>query len=124
MSKISLYYAKLNELKSLQEEVDQLASSEELKSELEFKDKLVSLMEEHEQSAKNVARMLEELDPSLKTNSKGSNQANSGPKRPLVTYKNPHTGEIVKTRGGNQKTLKQWRKEHGADVVNGWRVAG
>lgn len=124
MSKLSLYYSKLSELKNLQNEVDQLAESDELKSELEFKEKLESLMDEYDQSAKSVARILSELDPSLKLNGKTAAQATSGPKRPLVTYQNPHTKEIVKTRGGNQKTLKQWRNEYGADVVNGWKIDG
>ena len=42
--------------------------------------------------------------------------------RKLKTYKNPHTGEILKVRGGNQNTLKAWKKEHGGETVEGWLI--
>ncbi|MFC3294211.1 hypothetical protein [Modicisalibacter luteus] len=28
-------------------------------------------------------------------------------------YQNPNTNEVIQTRGGNHKTLKQWEKEFG-----------
>ena len=43
-------------------------------------------------------------------------------KRKLKIYKNPNTGEVVETRGGNQKTLKAWKEEHGNDTVESWLV--
>jgi hypothetical protein len=39
-------------------------------------------------------------------------------------YKNPHTGEVVETKGGNQKTLKEWKAEHGSDTVESWLTKG
>lgn len=35
-------------------------------------------------------------------------------------YKNPHNGEIIETKGGNHKLLKEWKAEYGSDVVEGW----
>ena len=40
--------------------------------------------------------------------------------RALKVYINPANGERVETKGGNHKTLKAWRQEFGADVVEGW----
>jgi hypothetical protein len=40
--------------------------------------------------------------------------------REVKIYQNPHTGEIVETKGGNQKTLKEWKAKHGADAVESW----
>jgi hypothetical protein len=40
--------------------------------------------------------------------------------RELKIYKNPHTGEVVETKGGNHKTLKEWKTKHGSDVVESW----
>lgn len=37
-------------------------------------------------------------------------------------YKNPHTGETIETRSANHKILKQWKAEHGGDVVEGWCI--
>src|SRR5690554_6263374 len=47
----------------------------------------------------------------------------TGAKRPLKTYKNPHTGEVVKTRGGNHKTLNEWRDKYGKEAVKSWQEA-
>lgn len=41
--------------------------------------------------------------------------------RELKTYKNPHSGETIQTKGGNHTTLKAWKAEHGAETVEGWR---
>lgn len=40
--------------------------------------------------------------------------------RQLKVYKNPHTGEVVETKGGNHKTLKGWKTKHGAARVESW----
>jgi len=40
--------------------------------------------------------------------------------RTVKVYKNPHNGEIVETKGGNHKTLKAWKAEHGSDEVESW----
>jgi hypothetical protein len=38
----------------------------------------------------------------------------------LKVYKNPHTGEVVETKGGNHKILKEWKIEHGSDIDERW----
>ena len=45
-----------------------------------------------------------------------------GSRRPrtLKVYIYPHTGEVVETKGGNHKTLKEWKTEHGAATVESW----
>jgi hypothetical protein len=35
-------------------------------------------------------------------------------------YKNPHTGEVVETKGGNHNQLKEWKAEHGSETVESW----
>lgn len=40
--------------------------------------------------------------------------------RQVKRYRNPHTGDVIETRGANHKLLKQWKAEHGAIVVEGW----
>ncbi|MBR7552292.1 DNA binding protein, partial [Mycobacterium tuberculosis] len=35
-------------------------------------------------------------------------------------YKNPHNGEIIETKGGNHKLLKEWKAEYGSDTVETW----
>jgi hypothetical protein len=41
--------------------------------------------------------------------------------KPLRRYRNPHTGEVVQTRGSNHTRLKAWKRQYGADVLPNWR---
>jgi hypothetical protein len=54
------------------------------------------------------------------TTASGSDQPKTRRAREVKIYQNPHTGEIVETKGGNQKTLKEWKSKHGADAVESW----
>ena len=89
-----------------------------LKSDLEFENKVKGLMDEYKKSPKDVLQILGAIDPSVAgAKAEGGTRA----KRPLKTYKNPHTGEVVKTRGGNHKTLNEWRQKYGKEAVQGWQ---
>lgn len=118
MSILSEYMQKEQQLKQLQAELDRLENDDRLKSELQFKEQLEALMREFGKSAAQVIAM---LDP------QGSSNADAKPatgrrRRKLKIYKNPNTDEVVETRGGNHKTLKAWKDEHGAETVESWVV--
>lgn len=114
MSILNTYMQKEQQLKQLQEELDKLKNDERLKTELDFKNHLEDLMREFDKSAADVIKL---LDPTS-TADKSTGRA----KRKLKIYKNPNTGEVVETRGGNQKTLKAWKDEYGAETVESWLV--
>nr|WP_298415671.1 histone-like nucleoid-structuring protein, MvaT/MvaU family [uncultured Halomonas sp.] len=121
MSLLSEYMKKEQLLKQIQEEMEQMESDQRLTSELEFKERLEALMQEFSKSAADVIDLLQPQErPSSTTKSvaTGGNRR----KRKLKIYKNPNTGEVVETRGGNQKTLKSWKDEYGADTVESWLV--
>ncbi|MEQ6889504.1 histone-like nucleoid-structuring protein, MvaT/MvaU family [Halomonas sp. CS7] len=120
-SMLSNYMQMEQQLKQLQSELDKLQNDDRLKSELEFKEKLEALMREFDKSAADV---IELLNPKPAAQSGAAAPASGGTrrKRKLKIYKNPHTGEVVETRGGNQKTLKAWKDEHGSDAVESWLV--
>ena len=119
MSILNTYIQKEQQLKQLQEELDKLKNDDRLKAELEFKDKLEALMREFDKSAADVIKLLNPQPAAAKT----SGTTSTGrAKRKLKIYKNPNTGEVVETRGGNQKTLKAWKDEYGAETVEGWLV--
>ena len=40
--------------------------------------------------------------------------------RDLKTYKNPHNGEVVQTKGGNPAVLKAWKAQYGGNEVESW----
>jgi hypothetical protein len=49
-------------------------------------------------------------------------ESKTGTRKPRVlkVYKNPHTGEVVETKGGNHKTLKEWKADQGSATVESW----
>ncbi|MEX0606006.1 MAG: histone-like nucleoid-structuring protein, MvaT/MvaU family [Marinobacter sp.] len=120
MAKINDYYQKKQLMEKLTEELHQLEQDNSLKRELEFEEKIRKLMKEYDKSPKDVLQVLGAIDPSI-SGAKADSTAGTRPKRPLKTYKNPNTGEIVKTRGGNHKTLNEWREKHGKDKVQSWQ---
>jgi hypothetical protein len=120
MAKINDYYQKKQLIEKLAAELEQLEKDQALKGELAFENKVRALMKEYDKSPKDVLQILSAIDPSV-VGEKNPSTADSRPKRPIKTYKNPHTGEVVKTRGGNHKTLNEWRQKHGKEAVQSWQ---
>ncbi|WP_282039916.1 histone-like nucleoid-structuring protein, MvaT/MvaU family [Halomonas alimentaria] len=120
MSILNTYMQKEQQLKQLQEELDKLKNDDRLKTELDFKNHLEDLMREFDKSATDVIKLLNPASIAVKSSS--STKSSGRAKRKLKVYKNPNTGEVVETRGGNQKTLKQWKDEYGAETVESWLV--
>jgi len=105
--------------KALQEQMAQLEALKKdagLKREIEFERKLVELMSSY---GKNLRDIISILDP--KAVAKG---AVSAPKtrraRVVKVYENPHTGELIETKGGNHRGLKAWKEQYGAKTVDSW----
>ncbi|MCY4125140.1 MAG: DNA binding protein, partial [Pseudomonas sp.] len=93
------------------------APTGQMKAELEFDTKLRALMSEYNKSLRDVINL---LDPQAQNRS-SKTQPNSGRReRQLKRYLNPNTNEVVETKGGNHKILKEWKTQFGADVVESW----
>lgn len=41
--------------------------------------------------------------------------------RALMRYRNPFTGEVIETKGTNNKKLREWKSSHGSQTVESWR---
>lgn len=119
MAKINDYYQKKQLMEQLAQELEKLEQDQTLKSELDFENEVRDLMKKFDKSPKDVLRILQAIDP-LVAGAKAEGAAGTRAKRPMKTYKNPHTGEVVKTRGGNHKTLNEWRQKYGKEAVQGW----
>lgn len=120
MAKINDYYQKKQLMEKLGEELAQLEQDQALKGELEFENKVRDLMKEYKKTPKDVLQILSAIDPTI-AGGKATATGGTRAKRPMKTYKNPHTGEVVQTRGGNHKTLNEWRKKHGKEAVQSWQ---
>jgi len=120
MAKINDYYQKKQLMEKLAAELEQLEKDQALKGELEFENKVRDLMDEYNKSPKDFLQILLAIDPSI-AGVKADVSTGTRAKRPMKTYKNPHTGEVVKTRGGNHKTLNEWREKYGKEAVQSWQ---
>lgn len=115
MSIIAEFKALEAQIAEQQKRLEALKGDEKLKKEIEFENKLRVLLAEYGYSLRNIIAL---LDPAA---SKGAAPVKGQRReRTLKRYKNPKTGEVVETKGGNHKTLKAWKQEFGADVVEGW----
>lgn len=106
--------------KALQEQLAQLETLKNdvgLKKEIEFEQKLLELMQEYGKNLRDITAIL---------NPTGTSQAAApaAPKkrraRVVKVYQNPHTGELIETKGGNHRGLKAWKEQYGFDTVESW----
>src|SRR5690554_4266926 len=118
MSLIQQYMQLEAQSKSIEERLEQLRGNDLFRREIEFKERLEALLKEFDKSARDA---IEILDPTSALSAKQP-ASRVRRKRKLKVYKNPNTGEVVETRGGNQKTLKAWKDEFGSDTVESWLV--
>lgn len=119
MSLINEYRATEEAIKELQERLKSLSQDNKLKEELEFEKKLRALMGEYQKSLRDIIAL---LDPESRLNKARplARPAASKRTRKVKQYKNPHTGEIIETKGGNHKVLKEWKAQWGAETVESW----
>ncbi|HLD66858.1 MAG TPA: histone-like nucleoid-structuring protein MvaT [Pseudomonas sp.] len=119
MSLINEYRATEEAIKELQERLQNLSQDDKLKKELEFEGKLRTLMGEYQKSLRDIVAM---LDPEARAGKapRASKTTSTKRARKVKQYKNPNTGEVIETKGGNHKTLKEWKAKWGADAVEGW----
>ncbi|NSX10104.1 DNA binding protein [Pseudomonas lini] len=118
MSKLAEYRQLEKHLAEQLQALETLKGDAALKKEIEFETKLRSLLDQYGFSLKHIINL---LDPQSTTRRQTS-AATPGTRKPreLKTYRNPHTGEVVETKGGNHKTLKEWKTKYGFDVVESW----
>jgi putative ribosome biogenesis GTPase RsgA len=118
MSKLAEFKALEAQLAAQLKQLDELKNDTELKREIEFEEKLRTLMAEYGVSLKSIVEL---LDPQARTGAATPAAARGQRRtRQVKVYKNPETGEVVETKGGNHKVLKAWKAQYGAETVEGW----
>ncbi|TWC17607.1 MULTISPECIES: histone-like nucleoid-structuring protein, MvaT/MvaU family [unclassified Pseudomonas] len=107
--------------KALQDQLKQLEMLKNdagLKKEIEFEEKLQALMKTYDKGLRDIIAI---LDPNP---SKAGSSSTKAPKtrraRVVKVYQNPHTGELIETKGGNHRGLKAWKEQYGASTVDSW----
>jgi len=117
MSKINEYRATAEKIKELQNKLQNLSTDAALKKELEFEEKLRSLMQEYNKSLKDIIVIIDPDNPILRKTKNDIKRT-----RKIKRYTNPHNKQQIETKGGNHKILKQWKAEFGSDLVESWGV--
>lgn len=119
MSKLAEFKALEAQLAAQLQQLDAMKNDSGLKQEIEFEKKLKALLEEYGMGLRQVISI---LDPTKGLSVPSANASTSTRRKPRVVkrYKHPHSGEVVETKGGNHKILKQWKQEHGSDTVESW----
>lgn len=118
MSKLAEFRQLEKHLAEQLEALEALKGDAGLKKEIEFETKLRALLAEYGYSLKDVINL---LDPQSRRRTPAAEPQTSTRKpRQVKVYKNPHSGEVVETKGGNHKTLKEWKAQYGSDTVESW----
>lgn len=116
MSKIAEYKALEAQLAEQLKQLDALKNDKAMQREIEFESKLRALMDEYGVSLRGLISILDPQPSKPQAEPRKQRAA-----RQTKVYKNPKTGEVVETKGGNNKVLKAWKQEHGAEVIESWR---
>jgi hypothetical protein len=118
MSKLAEFRQLEKHLAEQLQALEALKGDAGLKKEIEFESKLRDLLAKYGYSLKNVINL---LDPQAGRRAPMA-ETKSGSRKPrqVKIYKNPESGEVVETKGGNHKTLKEWKTKYGSDKVESW----
>lgn len=118
MSKLAEFRQLEKHLAEQLQALEALKGDAGLKQEIEFETKLRSLLAKYGYSLKDVVNL---LDPQASRRTPAAeSKAGSRKPRQVKIYKNPESGEVVETKGGNHKTLKEWKAKYGSDKVESW----
>ncbi len=119
MSKIQQLRATKEAIKELEERLAILSQDEGLQKELEFERRLRELMAEFGKSLRDINAI---LDPQSARAAAPKASGRGRVPRKTKRYSNPHNGEIIETKGGNHKQLKEWKAQWGNETVESWAV--
>ncbi|UMZ10676.1 DNA binding protein [Pseudomonas sp. MPFS] len=117
MSRLAEYRKLEQQLAAQMAELESMKNDSSLKDEMEFESKLRALLGEYGYSLKDVINL---LDPQSVRFAPKESKTTARKPRQIKVYKNPHSGEIVETKGGNHRRLKEWKAEYGSATVESW----
>ncbi|MNM33388.1 hypothetical protein D3C81_440070 [compost metagenome] len=118
MSRLAEFRQLEQQLAAQLAELEALKGSSELQKEIEFETKLRDLLSKYGYSLRDIINI---LDPQANRRA-ATAVTEKAPRRTrqVKQYKNPHNGEIIETKGGNHKLLKEWKQQYGSDEVESW----
>lgn len=122
MSRLAEFRALEQQLAVQLAELETLKNHDGLKREIEFEQKLRNLLGEYGYSLRNIIAILDPQASTRRAPAAAESKAGTRKPRDVKIYKNPNSGELIETKGGNHRQLKEWKNEFGAHVVESWRT--
>lgn len=104
------------QIKTLKLQLSALEEDPGYLKEKEFSDKLDSLLGAYGKSLRDIVLIFE---PESVAPEEPGTRKKRGPRKG-VKYRNPHTNEILVTAGGNNRVLKEWKKQYPQKNVKDW----
>jgi hypothetical protein len=120
MSRLAEFRKLEQQLAAQLAELETLKNDSGLQREMEFENKLRGLLGQYGYSLRDVINILDPHASSRKSAPAAVAEKATRKPRSVKLYKNPHSGEIVETKGGNHRTLKEWKGQYGSDEVESW----
>jgi uncharacterized protein Smg (DUF494 family) len=118
MSKLAEFRQLEKHLAEQLQALETLKGDAGLKQEIEFETKLRALLAKYGFSLRDIVNL---LDPKAGHRAPAAESKSSTRKpRQVKVYKNPESGEVVETKGGNHKILKEWKAKYGSATVESW----
>lgn len=118
MSRLAEFRKAEQDLQERLKQLEKLKNDAGLKKEIEFEEKLQGLMKTYGKSLRDVIAI---LDPNpAKGDLPSTKPVKTRRARVVKVYQNPHTGELIETKGGNHRGLKAWKEQYGAKTVDAW----
>ena len=110
------------QLAQIEKELKSIERSAAFKKENAISRALNNLMKKHGCSKNDLISILQGNSAAPAKRSVASSSKTRKPRK-LKVFKNPNTGEIVETRGGNHKVLKAWKTQYKLADINEWLVS-
>lgn len=119
MSKLAEFKALEAQLAARLKQLDALKTDSKLKREIEFEEKLQSLMINYAVTLQDIISILDDKSTPVPA-IPASAASRARRRRQVRVYQHPETGEVVETKSGNHKVLKAWKHKYGAETVDEW----
>ena len=109
------------QMAQLEKELRSIENSAAFKKENAVKRALATLMKKHGCSKNDLINLLQGDESAPVKRGKKPAVTTRKPRK-LKVFRNPETGEMVETRGGNHKTLKAWKAKYNLENIDSWLV--
>jgi len=118
MSRLAEYRQLEKRIAQQTADLDALRGDPGLEKEIEFETKLQGLLAQYGKSLQDIISVIEPGNRPVAVGAESEKRTRRT--RQVKVYRNPLTGEVVESKGGNNKLLGAWKAQFGHDEVESW----